>query len=91
MLQRFGFDVQQGEGADLVEAHEAKIRSIQMPLLVIHGEWDELIPLQQAVELYEMLPHVERELLIIPGAGHNDLLWAGLQDYFGGIQRFVSR
>ncbi|MFN8585702.1 MAG: alpha/beta hydrolase [Dehalococcoidia bacterium] len=91
MLQRFGFDVQRGEGADLVEAHEAKIRSIQMPLLVIHGEWDELIPLQQAVELYEMLPHVERELLIIPGAGHNDLLWAGLQDYFGAIQRFVSR
>lgn len=90
MLQRFGFDVEHGEGAALVEAHEAKIRSIQMPLLVIHGEWDELIPLQQAVELYEMLAHVERELLIIPGAGHNDLLWAGLQDYFEAIQRFVS-
>lgn len=91
MLQRFGFDVSTGEGSALVDGHEAKIRSIQLPLLVIHGEWDELVPLQQAVELYEMLPHVERELLIIPGAGHNDLLWSGLQDYFGAIQRFVTR
>lgn len=91
MLARFGFDVDSGAGADLVEAHEAKVRSIQLPVLVIHGEWDELIPLQQALELYEMLADVERELLIIPGAGHNDLLWAGLQDYFEAIERFVRR
>jgi len=90
MLQRFGFDAEHGEGAALVAAHEAKIRSIQIPLLVIHGEWDELIPLQQAVELYDTLAHVPRELLIIPGAGHNDLMWAGLEDYFGAIRRFVS-
>lgn len=90
MLQRFDFGTRESEGFALAEAHEAKIRSIQMPLLVIHGEWDELVPLQQAVELYDMLAHVPRELLIIPGAGHNDLMWTGLEDYFGAIRRFVS-
>jgi hypothetical protein len=35
----------------LVEAHDAKIRSISMPALVIHGEWDELIPVDRAAWL----------------------------------------
>jgi pimeloyl-ACP methyl ester carboxylesterase len=91
MLQRLGFDPETGAGADLAAAHEAKIRSIRLPLLLIHGEWDELIPLEHALELYELLAEVERELLVIPGAGHNDLMWAGLQSYFEAIARFVSR
>lgn len=91
MLQRLGFDVETGAGADLVNAHEAKIRRIRLPVLIIHGEWDELVPLQQAIELHELLDRAaERELLVIPGAGHNDLLWVGLQDYFEAIQRFVA-
>lgn len=90
MLQRFGFDAEAGAGADLAAAHEAKIRSIHLPLLLIHGEWDELIPLEHAIELYEMLAHVERQSLVIPGAGHNDLMWVGLESYFEMIRRFVS-
>ncbi len=74
MLERFGFDAETGPGADLARAHEAKVRSIRLPLLLIHGEWDELIPLDHAIELYELLADVERKLLVIPGAGHNDLL-----------------
>jgi pimeloyl-ACP methyl ester carboxylesterase len=91
MLQRLGFDAESGAGADLAAAHEAKVRSIRMPLLMIHGEWDELIPLENALELYDLLAEVEREILVIPGAGHNDLLWAGLQSYFEAIARFVAR
>lgn len=91
MLQRFGLDAEDGPAADLATAHEAKIRSIRLPLLLIHGEWDELIPVAHALELFDMLDEVERELLVIPGAGHNDLLWVGLDNYFGMIHSFVSQ
>ncbi|MEW6033860.1 MAG: alpha/beta fold hydrolase [Chloroflexota bacterium] len=39
------------------------------PLLLVHGDQDELIPLKQARELYERAKQ-PKELVIIPGAGH---------------------
>ncbi|HET7738480.1 MAG TPA: alpha/beta hydrolase [Tepidiformaceae bacterium] len=76
--------------AQLVSAHEAKIRSIRLPTLLIHGAVDELIPLELALEMQQMLAPVDPELLIIPGAGHNDILWVGHREYFAAISRFVA-
>jgi pimeloyl-ACP methyl ester carboxylesterase len=79
------------EGEALVEAHEAKIRSIRLPSLMIHGEIDELIPLERAWETYELLDPADRTMLVIPGAGHNDIIWVGHEEYFGAIGEFVAR
>ncbi len=75
----------------VAEAHEAKIRSITLPTLIIHGELDQLIPLDRAVSLHETISSGDKELLIIPGAGHNDILWTGLKDYFSAIRNFTDR
>ena len=79
------------EGIRLAEAHEAKIRSIRLPTLMIHGERDELIPLDRAREVFEMLDPADRTLLVIPGAGHNDIVWLGAREYFAAIKDFVGR
>ncbi len=42
-------------GKRLAVAHEAKIRSIAIPTLLIHGEEDELVPLGSAEELLGLL------------------------------------
>lgn len=91
MVARLGLDESHGEGRALVEAHEAKVRSIALPALLIHGERDELVPLAYAAELYGLLEGVERQLVVIPGAGHNDLLWLGRDQYFEAIQGFSRR
>lgn len=78
------------EARALIDAHEAKIRSIRLAALIIHGERDELIPVEHAAALYDLLEHTDRDLVIIPGAGHNDILWFGQREYFGAIQRFVA-
>lgn len=78
-------------GARLAAAHEAKVRAIRLPALIIHGEQDELIPVAHAAELYGLLDGTERELLVIPGAGHNDLMWVGYAAYFAAIRSFVAR
>jgi pimeloyl-ACP methyl ester carboxylesterase len=79
------------EAAALSDAHEAKIRSIRAPALIIHGERDDLVPIATAEELYALLAGADRDFVRIPHAGHNDLLYIGLDAYFGSIARFLRR
>ncbi len=92
MALRMGVDPEDGaEGQALVEAHEAKIRGIRLPVLILHGQRDDLVPLETAVQLNDLLEGTERELVVIPGAGHNDILFVGYQQYFDSIAQFVER
>jgi pimeloyl-ACP methyl ester carboxylesterase len=65
------------------------MESISIPTLVIHGERDMIIPLEDGVALYRNVQTEEKELLIIPQAGHNDLLLHGSQDYMAAIQKII--
>lgn len=78
-------------GPELLAAHEAKLRSIHLPCLMIHGQYDDLIPLELAKEVYDTLEGSEREMVVIPNAGHNDIIWIGAEEYFAAIKRFVER
>jgi pimeloyl-ACP methyl ester carboxylesterase len=91
MLSRAGLDPAEDAAVRLVAAHDEKIRSIKLPALIIHGEQDELVPLARADELRELLGSPEKELLVIHGAGHNDILWRGAAEYFGSLGAFVRR
>ena len=90
MLARFGIDAATGDGAALAAAHEAKVRSIRLPALLIHGEADDLVPLDYAAELYDLLEGTSRDIVVIAGAGHNDILWRGRERYFEAIARFIE-
>jgi len=74
---------------ELEEAYRAKAASIAIPVLVIHGEMDALAPLDDAEELFIYLASTEKKMLVIPGAGHNDLLFKGLDEYFTAIGDFI--
>ena len=69
--------------------YQVKVASINVPVLVIHGEVDTLAPLQQAVSMFQSLSSSEKRMIVVPGAGHNDLLYKGLEQYFGAIHSFV--
>ncbi|MBN1103730.1 MAG: alpha/beta hydrolase [Deltaproteobacteria bacterium] len=68
-----------------------KIRLFPKPTLIIHGEFDELIPLEEGRLLYEASGASEKRLLEIRGAGHNDIFLVGLQDYMEGVRNLVER
>ena len=68
----------------------AKVQSIEIPVLVIHGQMDDLAPLSDAVGMYQRFVSSDKHLLIIPGAGHNDLMHLGFTEYFTTIHQFVS-
>ena len=74
----------------LEATHREKVRSVQLPVLVIHGEEDSLAPVQQAVDMYHDFVSPNKRLLTIPGAGHNNLLNLGLREYFEAVRGFVA-
>ncbi|MFQ6028330.1 MAG: alpha/beta hydrolase [Dehalococcoidia bacterium] len=79
------------EQAQSFEAdYQDKVSSISLPALVIHGEQDTLAPVQQAISMYESFDSQDKRLLTIPGAGHNDLLYLGLSQYFEALRDFVT-
>jgi hypothetical protein len=67
------------------------VRKITTPTLIIHGEFDMLVPLREAENLYKNIGTSDKELFIIPGADHNDIMFVRLEQYFGAIQRFIER
>ena len=68
-----------------------RIKEIFLPTLIIHGEQDMLVPLENARDLYEHLGTQEKELLVIPSATHNDIMLVGFRDYFIALQQFIER
>ena len=77
---------------DMMKAlYRAQVEGITVPLLTIHGEVDELIPVERAFETRELLGSSEKELLIIPGAGHNDIFLVGLSEYMQAVHDFVTQ
>jgi len=59
-----------------------------VPVLVIHGKRDQVIPFQLGMQLYEQL-HVPKELLVSETAGHCEIANAEPQRYYDTITRFV--
>lgn len=90
LRQRAGILGSDPEIDELVEAHAARLAAIRLPVVHIHGEWDQIIPLQHGVAFHEQLTTDHKQLVIIPGAGHNDIGWVGRELYFETLARFIA-
>ena len=85
-LGRIAEGLEPGVVQALEDDYQAKFYSIDIPALVIHGQWDESAPLADAVDMFNKLETAHKHLEIIPGAGHNDLMYVGFQQYFNAHQ-----
>ena len=68
-----------------------KIAHITAPTLIIHGEVDQLIEVSHGEALFTHSPAAKKRLVIIPGAGHNNVLTVGAKPYFDAIREFVAQ
>lgn len=66
------------------------IKKVTIPTLIIHGENDVIIPLEDGVALHKNVSSENKEILIIPKAGHNDLLYFGPEDYMAAIKKIIT-
>jgi fermentation-respiration switch protein FrsA (DUF1100 family) len=67
----------------------SKITRLRVPLLVLHGEDDEIVPLAQGRRLFAAAPEPKR-FFAIPGAGHNDTYVGGGEAYWRALADFVE-
>lgn len=89
LLKRLGWQVRDYEDERFGFKNTEKISRILVPTLIIHGEKDSLIPLQQGEKLYNSCAAENKQLILIKNADHNTLFRMGMWQYFEAIQRFV--
>jgi fermentation-respiration switch protein FrsA (DUF1100 family) len=66
----------------------SKLPRVRCPVLVVHGDRDRIIPVEQGRTLFAAAPEPKR-LLIIEGAGHNDLSNVGGEKYIDTLAEFI--
>jgi len=69
----------------------AKIRKFINPTLIIHAEYDHIIPFSDGRDLFEACPAEDKRLLMIPGANHNDIFVRGLSEYMEAVRSLMEK
>ena len=67
----------------------AKVPRLKMPLLIIHGTKDEIVPFSQGRLVFEAAPEPKR-FVAIEGAHHNDVYVLGGEAYAQSLDEFVA-
>jgi fermentation-respiration switch protein FrsA (DUF1100 family) len=67
-----------------------KIKCFDKPTLIIHAEYDHIIPFSDGQTLYDACPSERKKILKIPGANHNDIFMRGIQEYLDAIKNIVE-
>jgi hypothetical protein len=67
----------------------SKLAEIRCPLLVIHGDSDELIPVQEGLTLFEAA-NEPKQLFMVEGAGHNDVSMRAGRRYASFIRSWLD-
>lgn len=68
----------------------SKAQDIRSPVLIVHGEEDEIIPVELGEKLYKALPVAHKKMIKVPLAGHNDLIQVSGPAFWGWIGAFHS-
>ncbi|WP_017298596.1 alpha/beta hydrolase [Nodosilinea nodulosa] len=67
----------------------AKISSLKMPVLFLHGGSDSVVPSEMSKRLYAAAPE-PKQLFLIPKADHVSIYQPGDASYFKAIQKFTE-
>ena len=67
----------------------AKVPRLRIPLLVLHGAGDTIVPIAQGRRVFDAAPEPKR-FFAIPGAGHNDTYLAGGETYWLVWKEFLE-
>jgi fermentation-respiration switch protein FrsA (DUF1100 family) len=67
----------------------AKVRSLAVPVLYIHGTADDLIPSEMSQRLYDATS-TKKQIVFIPNAGHNNTAATNEPLYLNSIRTFFK-
>ena len=67
----------------------SRIRAVHTPLLIIHGDQDDMVPVGQGRALFEAA-NQPKTFLVLPGAAHNDTHINGGPVYWDALEEFSA-
>lgn len=67
-----------------------KIRKFEKPTLVIHAEYDHIIPFSDGKSLFNASSAKEKKFLRIPNANHNTIFMYGINEYMISVKQLVD-
>ncbi|MGB5159085.1 alpha/beta hydrolase [Desulfobacterium sp. N47] len=70
--------------------HIDKIRSFDKLVLIIHAEYDHIIPFADGQALFDACSSTNKRFLKIPGADHNSIFAVGMERYMEEVKRIAD-
>jgi uncharacterized protein len=67
-----------------------KIKKIRAPILVLHGDFDDVVPFDQGKRIFAAAPE-PKEFYTIQGSRHNDTYIIGGEAYFKALKDFIDK
>jgi hypothetical protein len=89
LIARLGIGVQGASEEEHGFRNALKMEQVTLPTLILHGKNDILIPPEDGQELHQHCAASNKELVLIDGAGHNDIMLVGQREYFAAVKQFV--
>jgi alpha-beta hydrolase superfamily lysophospholipase len=68
-----------------------KIAKFDKPVLIIHAEYDHIIPYSDGTALYDHCPSQDKSFLKIPDADHNTIFLHGIKQYMQAVKELVEK
>jgi uncharacterized protein len=67
-----------------------QVKKNKLPLFIIHGDQDELVPTEMADRIYDAATS-EKEIWIVPGAGHTEAYTVAEEEYQKRLTAFIKK
>jgi len=67
-----------------------KIKRFNKPTLIIHSEFDHIIPYSDGQALFESSPAEQKKMLKIEGANHNSIFLYGMNEYLKAVKELTE-
>ena len=64
-------------------------RSMTVPVMVIHGQYDDVADLQGLLPFFQALPNPDKRYVVIPDAGHMMMFQKGRQRFHNAVLEFL--
>lgn len=91
LLKLVGVDIDSLGIGEKDELHNVdKIRGFHKPALIIHAEYDHIIPFSDGQALFNACASSDKKFLKIPGADHNTIFSLGIEDYMKAVRRLAD-
>ena len=84
ILSQTGREVPASPGFD-------RVVKITLPALVIHGQYDSIVPLEEGEKIFRNIASTDKKMVIVPEADHNTIFAEGMELYLGELGDFVRK